>query len=104
MSKSAVSELLRIDRATVGRCISRIKNRLDKNPLSRFDNQRSIVVDETSIRKGHVYITVVINNETGKVIWIDERHGKETFMKFLNELTSELHALRRWIPCCAMGE
>ena len=108
MSKSAVSKYLQIDWATVGRCISRVKNRLDKNPLSRFDNLRSIAVDETSIRKGHVYITVVINNETGKVIWIGERHGKETFMKFLNELTAEqregIHFVAgdgaRWIDDC----
>ena len=109
MSKSALAKYLRIDWETVGRCISRVKKRLDTNPAARFENLVSIAVDETAIAKGHRYITVVINNLTGKIIWIGEKHGKEVFMKFLSEvLTQEQReGIRflsgdgaRWIDIC----
>ncbi|MBP3439539.1 MAG: ISL3 family transposase [Sutterella sp.] len=89
MNKSAVAELMRIDWATVGRCISRVRQLLEPDPAVRFANLRHIGVDETSYRKGHKYITVVINHDDGSIVWAHEGHGKAVFMKFLNELTQE---------------
>lgn len=89
MNKSAVAELMRIDWATVGRCISRVRQLLEPDPAVRFANLRHIGVDETSYRKGHKYITVVINHDDGSIVWAHEGHGKTVFMKFLNELTQE---------------
>ena len=111
MSKSALSKYLKIDWETVGRAISRVKKRLEKNkdPNARFDNLVSIAVDETSVKKGQNYITVVINNDTGKIVWIGENHGKEVFMRFLQMLTKkQREGIRyvtgdgaRWIDLCA---
>ena len=86
-SKKTVSLLMRISWNTVGPIISRLKAELDPNPESRFEGLIRIGVDETSYRKGHKYITVIINHDTGKVIWAHENHGKETFSLFFEQLT-----------------
>ena len=62
---------------------------LDANPAARFAGLVRIGVDETSYKKGHKYITVVINHDTGKVIWAHEGHGKTIFTKFFKLLSKE---------------
>lgn len=107
-SKKTVSQLMRISWNTVGPIISRLKEELDPNPETRFDGLVRIGVDETSYRKGHSYITVIINHDTGKVIWAHENHGKAVFSKFFEELTpSQRESIRlisgdgaKWIQEC----
>jgi transposase len=48
-----------------------------------------IGIDETSYRKGHSYITVVVNHETNTVIWAAKDHGKSVLQKFCEQLTPE---------------
>ena len=91
-SSKFVSELMRISWNTVGPIISRVKEALDVNPMARFDNLVQIGVDETSYRKGHKYITVVINHDTGKVIWACKGHGKGVFSQFFELLTEQQRA------------
>ncbi|MGN1150426.1 MAG: ISL3 family transposase [Sutterella sp.] len=108
MNKSAVAKLMRIDWATVGRCISRVRNLVEPDPKVRYQNLVRIGVDETSYRKGHKYITVVVNHDDGSVVWAHEGHGKSIFMLFLNELTQEQRERirivtgdgARWIDDC----
>ena len=49
-------------------------------------------MDETSYRKGHKYITTVVNHDTGNVIWVAQGHGKTIFEKFFKQLTPEQRA------------
>ena len=49
-----------------------------------------IGVDETSYRKGHKYITVVVNHDTGEVVWVHDGHGKSVFELFFKQLTPGL--------------
>ena len=74
--------MLRISWNTIGPVISRMRAELDANSAARFVGLVRIGVDETSYKKGHKYITVVINHDTGKVIWAHEGHGKTIFTKF----------------------
>lgn len=107
-SKKAVSQLLRISWNTIGPIISRIKASLDPNPNSRFDGLKRIGIDETSYRKGHKYMTVVVNHDTGKVIWVAKGHGKSVLTKFFELLTKEQRKSiehvtadgARWIALC----
>ena len=71
-SKTAVASLLRVSWNTIGPIISRMKKELDPDPSKRFAGLVNIGVDETSYKKGHKYITVIINHDTGKVIWAHE--------------------------------
>lgn len=107
-SKKAVSHLMRISWNSVGPICSRMKDRLDKDPAKRFEGLTNIGVDETSYKKGHKYITIVVNHDTGKVIWAHEKHGKAVFEEFFKLLTPEqLSSIKlvsgdgaRWIAAC----
>jgi transposase len=67
-----------------------------------------IGIDETSYKKGHKYMTVVVNHDTGALIWARKGHGKEVLTEFFKELTEEQCAKiklvsadgARWIADC----
>lgn len=52
-----------------------------------FDGLRLLAVDEISIRKGHRYLTVVLDYETGRVVWIGPKRQARTLKTFFNLLT-----------------
>lgn len=77
MSSSKIKELMRIDWHTVGRCVTRAQKHLDPDAdKRRLDGLVRIGVDETSYRKGHKYMTVVINHDTGEVVWLHENMAR----------------------------
>lgn len=45
--------------------------------------------DETSYRKGHTYLTVVVDHERHRVIWAYDGYGKDVFDLFFRQLTDE---------------
>jgi transposase len=107
-NRSVVASLCRIEWATVGAIISRVeKDERAKRP-SPFDNLTSIGIDETSYKKGHKYLTVVVNHDTGEVLWATKGHGKAILSKFFDSLTKEQRASikavtadgARWITEC----
>ena len=48
-----------------------------------------IGVDETSYRKGHKYMIVVVNHDTGTVVWCHDGHGKKALDEFFRSLDEE---------------
>jgi len=54
-----------------------------------YTNLRIIAIDEISVRKGHKYYTVVIDYETGRVVWMGEGRTKETLDAFFKPMTEE---------------
>lgn len=89
LSKTAIAEYMRIDWATVGRCISRSMKDLEPDLSKRLDNLVNIGIDETSYKKGHKYITVIVNHDTNTVVWAHEGHGKTILEQFYKLLTKE---------------
>lgn len=89
LPRSAVSEYMRIDWETVGRCINRALNDLEPERSRRLDNLVNIGIDETSYKKGHKYITVIVNHDTNTVVWAAQGHGKSVLMQFYRQLTPE---------------
>ena len=77
-SMKAVSELMRIDWHTVGGICRRAERRLEgQDPCrSRFDGLVRIGIDETSYKKGHKYLTVIVDHDRGCVIWCGKGYGK----------------------------
>lgn len=55
------------------------------NPAELF-NLKYIGVDEVARAKGHDYMTVVYNLESGKLIWVHEGRTSEIFSLFLKQL------------------
>lgn len=86
LSRKAVAEYLRISWDTVGPMINRVEKEIRAGE-NRFDGLVRIGIDETSYKKGHKYITVVINHETNSVIWAAKGFGKEVLESFFEELT-----------------
>lgn len=68
----------------------------------------NIGIDETSYRKGHKYITVVVNHDTNTVVWVADGHGKSVLEQFYKCLTDkQLASIKvvtgdgaRWITDC----
>ena len=45
---------------------------------------RILAVDEIAVKKGHRYMTVVIDYETGRVVWMGQGRRKETLAEFFS--------------------
>jgi len=103
-----VAEYFRIVWRSVGAIVRRVQASLEESQPNRFDNLEEIGIDETSYKKGHKYMTVVVNHKTGALIWAKKGHGKEVLSEFFEELTPEQRAKiklvsadgARWIADC----
>jgi hypothetical protein len=63
-AKSAVKELLRITWRTVGRIVTRVSADAQAK-VDRFAGLRRIGIDEISYKRGHRYLTVVVDHDSG---------------------------------------
>lgn len=61
----------------------------DKFEKEHIGNPRFLAIDEISIKKGHKYLTVIVNWENGKVLWIGEGRGYESVKVFFKSLTQD---------------
>ena len=88
-SRSVVAQLMRIDWKSVGPVCKRVYDGLDDEAGDRFDGLVRIGIDETSYKKGHKYMTVVLNHDTGRVVWCAKGHGKEVLESFFDLLSED---------------
>lgn len=87
---SATAELARVEWKSVGGICSRVYSDLEAaRGAGRFEGIRRIGIDETSYKKGHKYLTVVVDHDRGCLIWCHEGYGKDVLSLFLDELTRE---------------
>lgn len=89
LPRSTVSEYMRIDWETVGRCVHRTMNDIEPEISRRLDGLVNIGIYETSYKKGHKYITIVVNHDTNTVVWAAQGHGKSVLTQFYRQLTPE---------------
>jgi transposase len=82
--KTAASRIFRTAWRTVGRMVERVVAK--ELPVDRFADLTEIGVDETSYKRGHRYLTAVVNLATGRVIWLGEGKSAETLGSFFQEL------------------
>jgi transposase len=68
---------------------------IDKQYLEAYYGQpdlnglRILAVDEISIRKGHSYLTVVLNYQTGQVVYVGKDRKAKTLSRFFNQLSAK---------------
>lgn len=86
-NRSVVASLMRIDWKSVGPVCKRVYDRLDAAAGNRFDGLVRIGIDETSYKKGHKYMTVVLDHDTCRVVWCGEGHGKAVLESFFSQLS-----------------
>ncbi len=87
-SKRAVSELMRIAWLSVGRILTRVaaEKRACFDPL---DHLVRIGIDELSHRKGQRYLTVVVDHDSGLLVWAAPGRDKKTLRRFFDLLGEE---------------
>lgn len=74
-SKTAVVELMRVAWRTVGAIAGRVvaDGRAARDP---FDGLVRIGIDEISYRRGHQYLMVVVDHDTGRLVWAKAGHDR----------------------------
>lgn len=102
MSLKEVAEHLDLDWKTVKEIHKR--HLLEKFSEEDIGKPRFLAVDEISLKKRHRYLTLVVNWETGRVLWIGEGRRYETLKEFFGSLTDkqkesiEAIAMDMWDP------
>jgi len=96
-SKSAICELMRISWPTVGRIIERVVADERLRQGDPLEGLRRIGIDELSFRKGQRYITVVVDHDTGRLVWAAEGRDKQTVLAFFDQLGEERAARIRLV-------
>jgi transposase len=86
-SKTAVVELMRIAWRSVGAIITRVvaDARAASDP---FEGLQRIGIDEVSYRRGFKFLTVVVDHDSGRLVWAapgKERRTLEGFFDLLGE-------------------
>jgi transposase len=84
-SKTAVSELFRIAWRTVGAIITRVVADLD-GETDRFEGLGRIGIDEISYKRGHRYLTVVVDHDRRRLVWAGVGHDEATLRGFFEVL------------------
>lgn len=102
-SKAAVCELMRVSWYTVGRIIERVVVDERARHGDPLDTLRRAGIDELSYRVGQRYITVVVDHDTGRLVWACEGRDKKTVGRFFAELGEERKA-RLELVSSDMGE
>lgn len=87
MNQTAVTRLLHVAWKTVGRIIQRVVGRASNQ--DRLNELYRIGLDEVSYRKGHKYLSVIANHQTGEPAWIGEGRSSKTLGAFFDELGPE---------------
>ena len=97
-SKTAVSELMRIAWRSVGWICRRVMaEQSAKRDL--FAGLERLGFDEISVRKGQRYLTVVVDHDTGKLVWAHPGRDRKTVEKFLDALGKERCAQIKLVSC-----
>jgi len=71
---------------------------------TNYENLHILAIDEIAIRKGHSYLTVVIDWETGRIVWMGEGRSKATIDKFFPQMPENVRcaiaaaAMDMWQP------
>ena len=112
LSVEAVARHLDLDPKTV--------KAIDKAALeaqfgqTTYESLKRLAIDEIAVKKGHNYMTVVLDYDTGRVVWMGEGRQTATIDEFFDAMPAEvregieavaidmwepyINAVRRWCP------
>jgi transposase len=91
-SKTAATEMLRISWRTVGAIVARFW--ADCEQLQdRFAGVRRLGIDEVSYKRGQRYLTVVVDHDTGDLLWAAPGRDSATLQQFFDLLGPDRCAL-----------
>jgi transposase len=84
-SKTAITELMRIAWRTVGAIITRVWADVEA-VHDRFAGLSRIGIDEISYKRGQKYLTVVVDHDSGRLVWAAPGREKATLERFFDAL------------------
>ncbi|HEY9376202.1 MAG TPA: ISL3 family transposase [Jiangellaceae bacterium] len=84
-SKTAVTELMRIAWRTVGSIITRVQVDVDAT-VDRLAGLRRIGIDEISYKRGYKFLTVVVDHDSGHLVWAKPGRDDATLHSFFDAL------------------
>jgi transposase len=92
-SQVAVTRLMRIAWRTVGAIVTRVMAEVDAR-VDRLEGLRRIGIDEVHYRRGHKYLVVVTDHDTGRLVWAAPGRDGTVLRGFFDALGVERsHAL-----------
>jgi transposase len=81
---------------------------------TNYTGLKLLVIDEIAIRKGHRYVTVALDHDSGRIIWMGEGRSEETLDSFFTAMPEEIRkgivavasdmwkpyvkAIKKWCP------
>lgn len=101
-SGSAVAELTRISWRSVGRICERVAQEAGRE-VDLLTGLERIGIDEISHRKGHRYLTVVVDHDTGRLIWAAPGRDKATVEAFFDALGEKRTKQLKLVSCDMAG-
>ena len=101
-SKTAVAELMRVAWPTVGGICERVATEA-RREVDLLGGLRRIGIDEISHRKGQRYLTVVVDHDTGRLVWAAAGRDRKTVQRFLDELGQERCKQVELVSCDMAG-
>jgi transposase len=88
ISKTAIAALMRISWRTVGRIITRVAAEGEAK-FDRLAGVRRLGIDEISYRKGQCYLIVVVDHDSGRLVWAAPGRDAATLGRFFERLGKE---------------
>jgi transposase len=87
-SKTAITQLMRIAWRTVGAIVKRVCADVDA-VTDRLDGLVRVGIDEVSYRKGQKYLTVVVDHDSGNLVWAEPGRDAATVTRFFDALGAD---------------
>jgi transposase len=85
-SRTTVSTFCRVAWRSVGAIVTRVSAELDAEGGDRLAGVRRIGIDEISYKRGHKYLVVVVDHDTGRLLWAQQGRDKKTVAAFFDTL------------------
>jgi transposase len=91
-SKTAITQLMRIAWRTVGSIITRVWADIEAVSGDRLDGVRRVGIDEIAYKRGFRYLTIVVDHDSGRLLWAAPGRDRATLRMFFDELGPERSA------------
>ena len=88
-SKKAITELMRIAWRTVGSIITRVWADTAAD-IDAFAGLTRIGIDEISYKRRHKYLTVVVDHDSGRLVWAHPGKDRATVRAFFDALETSV--------------
>ena len=85
---SVVAQLLRVTWRSVNSIVTRVVAEASGR-VDQLAGLRRVGIDEIAFRKGHRYLTCVVDHDTGRLVWAAEGRNTRTLLRFFDALGAE---------------